>query len=88
MAHSDNNSSPPEVTTSAENITLNSSSLLNINMSNITKLSSSNYLVWSRQVHALLDGYELASHLDESAALPVPSLTVDNVTTVNPAHTL
>ena len=69
-------------------IPLNSSALLNINMTNIVKLTATNYLVWSRQVHALLDGYELASHLDESTPQPEPTITVDDVTSPNPAFTL
>lgn len=48
----------------------NNSSLLNVNMANITKLSASNYLMWSRQVNALLDGYDLASFIDGSSSLP------------------
>ncbi|CAA7023370.1 unnamed protein product [Microthlaspi erraticum] len=59
----------------------------NINMSNITKLNSTNYLMWSLQVHALLDGYDLAGYLDESSATPPATLTTNEVTSVNPAHT-
>ncbi|CAA7017267.1 unnamed protein product [Microthlaspi erraticum] len=59
----------------------------NINMSNITKLNSTNYLMWSLQVHALLDGYDLAGYLDGSNAPPPATLTANEVTSVNPAHT-
>lgn len=55
----------------------NGQNLLNINMTNVTKLTASNFLMWSRQVHALLDGYDLAGHLDGSAVLPTPTNTVD-----------
>ncbi|XP_010445735.1 PREDICTED: uncharacterized protein LOC104728459 [Camelina sativa] len=35
--------------------------LLNINMVNVTKLTSLNFLTWSLQVHSLLDGHDLAA---------------------------
>lgn len=44
--------------------------LLNINMVNVTKLNSFNYMTWRIQVHALLDGYDLAGHLDGSKPMP------------------
>lgn len=57
-------------------------------MSNITKLTASNYLVWSRQVHALLDEYEFSNHLDESVPAPEATVTTDDVTTSNPVFFL
>ncbi|CAA7014677.1 unnamed protein product [Microthlaspi erraticum] len=45
-------------------------------MANVTKLSSSNYLMWSLQVHSLFDGYGLAGHLDGSK--PAPHATCNN----------
>lgn len=84
MASSDNS----QFTSPVETIVPSTTSLLNINMSNITKLTASNYLVWSRQVHALLDGYELSNHLDESAPAPEATITTDDVTTPNPASLL
>ena len=75
-------------TTAAETIQINNPALLHINMSNIVKLTASNYLVWSRQVHALLDGYELTSHLDESAPKPDQTITADGVTTPNREYTM
>ena len=44
--------------------------------------------MWSRQVHALLDGYDLAGYLDGSVIIPPPTNTVDGVTTPNPEYTL
>ena len=74
--------------TTIDTTQINSSTLLNINMSNIVKLSASNYLVWSRQVHALLDGYELSAHLDESAHKPDSTITTDGVTISNPEYSV
>lgn len=54
--------------------------LLNINMVNVTKLNSFNYMTWRIQVHALLDGYDLAGHLDGSTPMP-------DQTTQLPAYT-
>lgn len=84
MATSDNS----QFTSPVQTIVPAPGSLLNINMSNIIKLTASNYLVWSRQVHALLDGYELAHHLDESVPAPDATVTTDDVTTPNPAFLL
>lgn len=44
--------------------------------------------MWSRQVHALLDGYDLAGFIDGSMVTPPPTLTTADVITVNPAYTL
>lgn len=54
-------------------------------MSNVTKLTSSNFLMWSRQVHALLDGYDLAGYIDGSVVVPSATLTTDKGVTPNPA---
>ena len=42
-------------TTSAETVDTSSQTLLNVNMSNVTKPSAANYMMWSLQVHAFLD---------------------------------
>ena len=69
-------------------ITVNSQTILNINISNVSKLSATNYLMWSLQVHALIDGYGLIGHLDKSSVIPSPMLTINCETTVNPDHTV
>lgn len=63
-----------------------SQSLLNINMSNIAKLNSTNYMTWNIQVHALLDGYELAGHVDGSTQPPPQTVTTNGQSTPNPAY--
>lgn len=68
--------------------TPNTKILLTINMSNVTKLTSANYLMWSLQIHALLDGYDLAGYLDGSIAVPPPTLTTDDQIFVNPEFTI
>lgn len=72
------------VTAIADSIPAESTSLLNGNMTNVTKLSVNNYLMLSRQVYVLLDGYELASYLD---GIPPPAthLTVNDISVPNPA---
>lgn len=72
----------------SETISTNPQTLLNINMANVSKLTATNYLMWSLQVHALIDGYGLIGHLDGSTVIPSPTVTVDGETTVNPDHTL
>ena len=72
-------------TTANEVISLNNTnSLLNINMSNVSKLTSTNYLMWSLQVRALLDGYALADHLHTSTVIPQAMITTGEVEAPNP----
>lgn len=65
-----------------EIISLNNNQLLHINMSNMFKLTNTNYLMWSLQIHALLDGYAFASHFD--AVSEIPTATITNGDTVTP----
>ncbi|XP_019094565.1 PREDICTED: F-box protein At4g22280-like [Camelina sativa] len=62
------------------------SALLHINMVNITKLTSDNYMTWSLQVHSLLDGYDLAGFLDGTSIPPDPTTIVNEQSTPNPAY--
>lgn len=66
----------------------NNNSILHINMSNVSKLTNTNYLMWSIQVHALLDGYALASHLDAVPDIPVATITNGDTVTPNPEFVL
>lgn len=84
MDASTNSATFPAVTSAAETVVSTTNSPLHINMSNIIKLFATNYLVWSRQVHALLDGYELAHYLDESSPAPDATITTADITTPNP----
>ncbi|KAL0741340.1 hypothetical protein Bca4012_082853 [Brassica carinata] len=70
--------------TTNEVISLNTNTLLNLNMSNVSKLTSTNYLMWSLQVHALLDCYALAKHLDSASVVPAATITTADVVTENP----
>lgn len=72
------------VDTRVTNLVTNQGTLLNINTSNVTKLNATNYLMWSRQVQALLDGYDLSSFLDGSKTIPPAVITVDDKETPNP----
>lgn len=71
-----------------EAIITNAQILFNINTSNVTKLTTTNYLMWSLQVHALLDGYDLAGYLDGSVVIPPTAVTVNDALTVNPIFAL
>ena len=71
-----------------ETVPVTQGSLLNVNMTNVTRLNTTNYIMWKRQVHALLDGYALASYLDVSSTVPDPKITIDGVQAENPAYTL
>ena len=64
------------------------SSILNVNMKNVTKLTGSNFLMWSRQVHALLDGYDLADYIEGFIVVPSATITSEDGITTNPTYTL
>lgn len=72
-----------ETITVSENPTL-----LNVNMTNVTKLTASNFLMWSRQVLALLDGYNLSGYVDGSVKITSPTNTAEGVQVPNPAYAL
>ena len=61
--------------------------LFTINLSNITKLSSTNYLTWSFQIQSLLKGYDLHHFIDGAHTPPPPTVTVTGVASPNPAYT-
>lgn len=64
----------------------NNQTILNINMSNVSKLPATNYLMWNLQVHVLVDVYGLVGHLDRSTVIPSSEITIDSQTTANPEH--
>ncbi|KAL6340900.1 hypothetical protein AAG906_032011 [Vitis piasezkii] len=61
--------------------------LLTINLSNITKLSSTNYLTWSLQIQSLLEGYDLHHFIDDAHTPLAPTITVTSVASPNLAYT-
>ena len=50
---------------------------------NVSTLISNNYLMWSLQVHAHLDGHGLDGHLDGSINIPPPTITSNGVISEN-----
>ncbi|XP_019056851.1 PREDICTED: uncharacterized protein LOC109115986 [Tarenaya hassleriana] len=62
-----------------------SSPLININVTNISKLSTSNYLTWSLQIRSLLQGYNLEDFLDATKSTS-PTITENTTTIPNPAY--
>ncbi|KAE8677981.1 hypothetical protein F3Y22_tig00111463pilonHSYRG00127 [Hibiscus syriacus] len=60
--------------------------LLTINLSNITKLSSTNYLTWSLQIQSLIEGYDLHHFIDDTQTQPPPTVTFNGVTSPNLAY--
>ncbi|XP_010421721.1 PREDICTED: uncharacterized protein LOC104707139 [Camelina sativa] len=57
---------------------------LNINMSNVIKLTSLNYITWSLKVHSLLDGYDLVGYVDGSVSSPAQTTVSNNAAIQNP----
>lgn len=60
-------------------------SLIGVNMSSITKLTSVNYLTWRLQVRALLEGHELHSFIDDPSSVPPATITTNGLVQPNPA---
>ena len=52
------------------------------------KLTSTNYLSWKLQFQTLFIGYDLLGYIDGSKPCPPATLTQNNTTISNPAHTL
>ncbi|XP_010507422.1 PREDICTED: uncharacterized protein LOC104784044 [Camelina sativa] len=74
-------------TSSGETIAVtDSQNLLTINMTNVTKLTGTNFLMWSRQVRALLDGYDLTGYIDNTVEVPPLTRVVAGVTSDNPDY--
>lgn len=62
------------------------SSIISLNMSGITKLTSTNFITWRLQVKALLEAHELHVFVSETDQTPPETVTDDNGTvTPNPA---
>lgn len=57
-------------------------------MTNVTKLTGSNFLMWSRQVLALLYCYDLAGYIEGSIVVPPQTTMTDDEITTNPSYTL
>ncbi|XP_010436593.1 PREDICTED: uncharacterized protein LOC104720377 [Camelina sativa] len=66
----------------------NTNTLHTVNMSNVTKLTASNFLMWNREIRALLAGYGLAGYLDGTTPAPASTVTTNGASTVNPDYTL
>ncbi|KAL1196014.1 Retrovirus-related Pol polyprotein from transposon RE2 [Cardamine amara subsp. amara] len=62
--------------------------LVIVNMLNVTKLSSTNYLAWSLQVKSLLKRYALLQFIDTSSSPPSPTVTTNGVASSNPEYDL
>ena len=61
--------------------------LLSVNMSSVTKLTHQNYLMWGRQVRALLEGHELQQFIDGSDDATPPAMISENgVASPNPEY--
>ena len=61
--------------------------LLTINLSNITKLSSTNYLTWSLQIQSLIEGYDFHHFIYDTHTPPPPIVTITGVASPNPTYT-
>ncbi|XP_010474105.1 PREDICTED: uncharacterized protein LOC104753571 [Camelina sativa] len=62
--------------------------LHHVNMSNVTKLPASNFLMWGRQIRALLAGYGLAGYLGGTMVGPASTVLRAGTSTPNPEYDL
>ncbi|XP_010495561.1 PREDICTED: uncharacterized protein LOC104772670 [Camelina sativa] len=85
MSASNDNTSAPQMT---DVIPITNSHLFNVNMTNVTKLTDTNFLMWKLQVRSLVAGYGLIGHLDGSMAKPPLMVTTNGVDAPNPAFSL
>ena len=81
----------PNHTSSAETTTIfnprdPSTTLLTVNMSNITKLTNLNYLMWSKKISALLEGLELHEFLSDPSMISPTTINAEGQTVTNPAY--
>ncbi|KAH7524673.1 hypothetical protein FEM48_Zijuj06G0144600 [Ziziphus jujuba var. spinosa] len=60
--------------------------LVTINITNITKLTTTNYITWSLQIRSLLEGYDLYGFLDGSHPSPTSTITVNGKSAPNPTY--
>lgn len=60
--------------------------LIVININNIIKLNSTNYLSWKLQIHATLIGYNLEGFIDGSTPCPPATTTKEGGNSPNPAY--
>ncbi|XP_010556383.1 PREDICTED: uncharacterized protein LOC104825710 [Tarenaya hassleriana] len=59
--------------------------LLSVNMSNVTKLISTNYITWSLQIRALLEGHKLDCFITDDGVVPPAKIDNTGVLVDNPA---
>ncbi|XP_019058235.1 PREDICTED: uncharacterized protein LOC109116736 [Tarenaya hassleriana] len=54
-------------------------------MSNVTKLTSTNYIMWNVQIRALLEGHNLEYFILDSNIIPAAMISCDDSLVANPA---
>ncbi|XP_010523620.1 PREDICTED: uncharacterized protein LOC104801935 [Tarenaya hassleriana] len=75
----------PSDTVTPHNTADPASTLINVNVSNVSKLTGTNYITWCIQIQTLLEGYNLDNYLDSTSA-PSATVIVNNTVTQNPAY--
>ena len=60
--------------------------LISINLGNVIKLHSSNYISWKLQLLSILTGYNLEGYVDGTSICPIETITVNDVASPNPAY--
>lgn len=64
-------------------------SLVSVNMVNVTKLCSTNYISWSTQIRSLHRGYDLLKFIDSTTEIPSPEIkTNSGDEEINPDYVL
>lgn len=80
-------SSSALTTTAGSSLIFNNSDpntpLISLNLSGVTKLTTTNYLTWKLQARALLEGHELHVFLEDGTA-PEPTVVTGNTSAQNP----
>lgn len=71
----ESNSSQTSESAPVFNISDPKSTLISLNMSNITKLTSNNYITWSLQIGSLLEAHELHCFIKDDDQTPSETIT-------------
>ena len=66
----------------------NNRSIISVNMINVTKLSSTNYITWTAQIRSLLRGYDLLKFIEPTNTPPPMKITTDGHDAPNPTFTV
>lgn len=85
FSHHDHDMSLTDTTDVFDSGTL-SNPIVSVNMINVTKLCSTNYITWSAQVKSFFRGYDLLKYIDPTTILPLMTISDSGSDVSNPEY--